>query len=52
MRDSNGLLKIAGMLVGWSAPRDAAGVPVVGPYDERSRFSAAIALPTNLSAGR
>ena len=52
MRDSNGALKIAGMLVGWSAPRDAAGVPVGGPYDERSRFSAAIALPTNLSAGR
>lgn len=52
-RDANGALKIAGMLVGWSAPRDAAGVPVSGgPYDERVRFSAAIALPSNLSAGR
>jgi hypothetical protein len=39
-------------MVGWSAPRDAAGVPMKGPYDEHSRFSAAIAVPSNLSAGR
>ena len=52
MRDASGSLRITGMMVGWSAPRDAAGVPVVGPYDERNRFSAAIAMPSNLSAGR
>jgi hypothetical protein len=53
MRDRNASLKIVGMLVGWSAPRDPSGSPLNGgPYDERSRFSAAIVVPSNLSAGR